>query len=386
MKTNPFAALIAALLCSSLIACKSAAKPSTTASTQPVSTPSHSAESKRNTPPPPKSSQPTTQVVNDAEKSRIFNQVLQQEDLGLCKDSVDHTAPKASEIYSNGQGQYLVNVLCFMAAYQGAYEFVLVGNANNQQEVKHSGLTLAGYPKLDTKTNILYNDYKLNGAGSCIQSTQYHWDGYYLRLVSSVLEDGVKNGCQELGVRSPSSDQLITATSVGSAKLGMTLGELRQLLPSNAKIEPTQLGVDLPPGMRVIFGQDVQYDLAFDSEEAKSISDQSRIEWIVARNPWYRTAEGVGPGTPLKEAVSEYGNATLAYNHEDESRESINFAKGLVPKITGKRVWIRSNQWTLTDFAGLYTEQEQWRSYQQTQNYRDHAAIGSIAIYQSPEH
>ncbi|MEO0376462.1 MAG: hypothetical protein AAF329_17930, partial [Cyanobacteria bacterium P01_A01_bin.17] len=335
----------------------------------------------------PPSGQSMTQQVDDQQKSVIFDQILQQQQkLGLCQDSIDHTEPTATEIFTNGQGQYLATVLCFTAAYQGAYELILVEGVDNQLEIKHSGISLTGYPTLDQKTNVLHNDYKLNGAGSCIQSSQYHWNGYHLALISSVFEDGVENGCTDLGVTLPSSDQLITATSVGSAKLGMTLGELRQLLPLEAKIEATQLGVDMPPGMRVSFGSEIQYDIAFDSEdvERQPITDQSKIEWIIARNPLYRTAEGVGPGTPLKEAVAQYSTATLGYNYESESRESIQFAKGPFSKAAGTRVWIRSNQWTLTDFAGLYPDKEQRTSYQQTQNYRDHAAIGSIAIYKSP--
>ncbi|PZD73776.1 hypothetical protein C1752_01844 [Acaryochloris thomasi RCC1774] len=392
MKNNQFRILGAVILCSSLLSCKSIeAKQSTqlqtpTAESATAQSSEDTAESVALTLP---SGQPATRLVDDLQKSVIFNQILQQKQkLGLCQDSIDHTEPRATEVFSNGQGQYLVNVLCFTAAYQGAYEFILVEGVNNQFEIKHSGLSLAGYPTLDKKTNVLYNDYKLNGAGSCIQSSQHHWDGYQLKLVSSVFEDGVENGCKDLGVRSPSADKLITATSVGPAKLGMTLAELRQVLPSNAKLEPTQLGVDLPSGARVSFGGEVQYDLAFDSENAKTspIFDQSRIKWIIARNPLYQTAEGVGPGTLLKEAVSHYGAATLAYNYESESRESIDFAKGPFSTTSGTRVWIRSNQWTLTDFAGLYPEDEQRASYQQTQNYRDHAAIGSIAIYQSPAH
>ena len=387
MKKNQLRILGALILCTSLLSCKSiGAKPAS--QTQSLTTASETApplEDNAEVSPVPSSGEPITRRVEDSQASEIMNQVLKQKlKLGLCQDSVETSEPEVSEVYTNGQGQYLVNVLCFMAAYQGAHEFVLVESLDNQFEMEHSGLSLAGYPTLDAKTNILYNDYKLNGAGSCIQSSQYHWSGPHLRLVSSMYEDGVANGCEDLGVRSPSSDQLITSTRIGSAKLGMTLGDLKQLLPPEAELQATQLGVDLPPGMRVSFGPEVQYDLAFDSVnlETQPISDQSKIAWIIARNPNYRTAEGVGPGTPLKEAVSQYSTATLGYSHENESRESIQFAKGPFSNTPGTQVWIRSNQWTLTDFAGLYPKPERRTNYQQTQNYRDHAAIGSIAIYQ----
>lgn len=400
MKQHQLGALIAAMLCSSLISCKSIANQVTEPSvsggdatrlpkvgrrpSQPTISPAPSKatsstqqETKTES---RESASSQSRRVSDSEKKRIFAQVLAQDGLGLC----DQDQPEASEIYTNGQGQYLVKVMCFMAAYQGSYEFVLAErDAKDQLEIKHAGVALAGYPTLDPKTNILSNDYKLNGAGTCIESSQYHWDGYELRLVSSVLQDGVENGCQDLGVRSPSSKHLITATRVGDAQLGMTLGELRQRLPAEAQIEPVQLGVDMPPGMRVSFGPAVQYDLAFDRDQEQSITDQSQIEWIIARHPQYQTAEGVGPGTLVKDAATEYGPATLGYSHENESREFIKFDQE--PFSTGPetRVWIRSNQWTVTDFAGLYPNQQS-QSYFETQRYRDHAAIASIAIYKSP--
>ena len=100
------------------------------------------------------------------------------------------------------------------------------------------------------------------------------------------------------------------------AKLGMTLGELRQVLPEDAKIYATELGVDLPSGMEVNFYGELQFELAFDNGD-KQITDQSKIEMIVVRNPSYRTAEGVGAGTRVKEAIAHYGAATLSYGWDN---------------------------------------------------------------------
>ncbi|NJN72589.1 MAG: hypothetical protein HC799_07120 [Limnothrix sp. RL_2_0] len=240
---------------------------------------------------------------------------------------------------------------------------------------------MAGYPTFDPVTSTISNSYKFIGAGTCFESTQHYWDGYFLQLVSSSLEDGIEGGCAELGVRSPAEDQLITATGVGMAKLGMTLGELKQLLPEDSSLSPTELGVDMPAAIEVSFYGAAQFDVAF-SYEDEPITDQSKIEMIVVSNPMYRTAEGVGPGTLVKEAIAQYGAATLSYNMENESRESITFAKSLFPETTGSSVWLRSNQWTVTDFAGIYPNSID--SYQETQKYHDHAAIASIWIMGNP--
>ncbi|MFM1842948.1 MAG: hypothetical protein RLZZ490_1686 [Cyanobacteriota bacterium] len=103
---------------------------------------------------------------------------------------------------------------------------------------------------------------------------------------------------------------------------------------------------------------------------------------IMVTNPHYRTAAGVAPGTPLKAAIAQYGPATLSYNPEAESREFITFANTPFANTSASRVWFRSNQWTVTDFAGIYPESSD--SYRQTQQYHDHGAIGAIWLLESP--
>jgi hypothetical protein len=300
-------------------------------------------------------------IVTGEEKAKIFNKAVSaQTEIGLC-EGTDNLSDNLedSEVYARDT-EYLVKVLCFNAAYQGNYEFVYANTVGVPSEtfgdtllgISRANMYLAGYPTFDPATSILSNSYKFIGAGTCFESTQHYWDGYALRLVSSSLVDGIEGGCAELGVRSPAADQLITATGVGMAKLGMTLGELKQLLPEDSTIRSVKIGVDMPPAMRVSFYGQTQYDVAF-SYGDDPITDQSKIEMIVVSNPMYRTAAGVGPGTLVAEAIAEYGAATLSFNMENESRESIEFADGLFPETAGSNVWLRSNQWTVTDFAGV---------------------------------
>ncbi len=305
----------------------------------------------------------------------ILKEVIsRQKSLQVCNFNFDaEAALEFSQVYTNDKGQHLVQLLCYMAAYQGAFTFLQVDTSQPELKIEPLELEIAGFPDFDPKTNILSNAYKLIGAGTCIEETQYYWNGDGLRLISSQLIDQVPNGCEELGARSPSDQQLITTKSVGVAKLGMTLGELKQILGKEATFEPTLLGVDLGEGIKVSQDGNVQYSLGF-AEGQQPITNNSKITMITVENPNYRTTAGVGPGTPLKEAVAAYGQATLAYNLNNESREYIKFARGLGADAG---VWIRSNQWTVTDFAGIYPNTQE---FNETQKYHDHAAIASITI------
>ncbi|ANV87334.1 DUF1176 domain-containing protein [Picosynechococcus sp. PCC 7117] len=318
-------------------------------------------------------------TVTGSEKASIFQRVVdQQASLGLCLDN-DNLAANLDDaaVYQQGEDQYLVSVLCFMAAYQGAYEFVYVDG----ETITHSRLALAGFPTFDPETSVLSNGYKFNGAGTCLEDSEYYWDGYSLRLISASLIDGVPNGCADLGVRSPSADYLITAEGVGPARLGMTFREFKAQLPEAATLEAVPLGVDLPTGWQVNLYGAAQFVVAFDGDSGDNLpSDQDKIIRIMVDNPSYRTAAGVGPGTPLSEAIAAYGPATLSYSTENESRELIQFADS--PFSTDQTSWLffRSNQWTLSDYAGIYPDRQD--SYQTTTQYEDHAAIGSIWLTQ----
>ena len=313
---------------------------------------------------------------SNPQSETILKEIInRQNSLQICDFEFDaEAALQSSQVYTNDQNQHLVQLLCFMAAYQGAYTFLQVDTSQPELEIKPLELELAGFPQFDPQTKILSNAYKLTGAGTCIEETQHYWDGDGLKLISSELVDQVPDGCDQLGARSPSENQLITNQSVGTAKLGMTLGQLKQDLGEGGTFEPTPLGVDGGEGIKVSQYGNVQYLLGF----AKTpITNNSQITMITVENPNYRTIAGVGVGTPLKEAIAAYGQATLAYNVNNESREYIKFARGLGAD-TG--VLIRSNQWTLTPFAGIYPDTDS--EFNETQKYQDHAAIASITIRQ----
>ena len=305
----------------------------------------------------------------------ILNEVInRQKSLQVCNFEFNpETAREFSEVYIGENHQHLVQLLCYMAAYQGAFAFVKVDTSGTEIKIQPLGLEIAGFPTYDPQTKILSNSYKYIGAGTCTQETQYYWNGEELRLISSENIDQIPNGCQDLGVLTPSESQVITNKNIGVAKLGMTLGELKEILGEGATFEPVSLGVDQGEGIKVTQDGRVQYLLGFADGDLKTAN--SRITMITVENPNYRTKEGVGPGTPLKAAVATYGPVTLSYNLNNEAREYIKFARGLGADAG---VVIRSNQWTITEYAGMYTDTQ--AEFNQTQNYHDHAAIGSITI------
>ncbi|WP_414552334.1 DUF1176 domain-containing protein [Anabaena sp. CCY 0017] len=366
---------LTAIIASSLMSCASVTESKSSQSLQKTDTTnSETSAQESQLPLTPNNPSLVSDKSNPKSKALLNEIISRQKNLQVCTFNFDaEAALEYSQVYTNDNGQHLVQLLCYMAAYQGAFNFLEVDTTQPEMKITPLELEIAGFPDFDPKTKILSNAYKFIGAGTCIQETQHYWDGNGLRLISSQIIDQVPNGCEELGARSPSENQLITNKSVGTAKLGMTLGQLKQNIGEGATFEPTPLGVDLGEGIKVSQDGNVQYLLGFADQETP-ITNNSQITMITVENPNYRTAAGVGAGTPLKEAIAAYGQATLAYNVNNESREYIKFAQGLGAD-TG--VLIRSNQWTLTPFAGIYPDTQE---FNETQKYHDHAAIGSITI------
>lgn len=303
--------------------------------------------------------------------SAILNQVLaKQAELGVCQDTFNLEQSKnGSKIYQTGPDQYLVQLLCFQAAYQGNYAFLTIDSSVEENRITPIRLVLAGYPSFDSETRILSNDYKFRGIGDCIERTEHRWTGSDFALLTSALVEALPNSCE---IFQGGESYQISSTQVGMAKLGMTLGELKVAMGEEASFKPIALGVDQGDGIEVSNYGEVQFLVGSDGESP--INDSSIITLIRVSNPVYKTPEGVGPGTVLKTAIAHYGSATLSLNQENESREYITFEKGFAKSA----VWIRSNQWALDGQAGLYADSQD--SYQTTQSFKDKAAIGSFTL------
>jgi len=169
--------------------------------------------------------------------------------------------------------------------------------------------------------------------------------------------------------------QQITPVGIGAAKIGMSFKELKEQLGAGFEFPiKTSLLVDFD-AIAVTKAGAVQYYIPYAT--GTQFTDTDRIQHLMTDNPNYRTQQGVGPGTPIGQAVSVYGGATLSVSKENESREFINFTQhpnGLAfrPKPVGTR-----------SFAGEYPESND--EYLKTQKYDRRAAIGQITVSCSNE-
>ena len=127
------------------------------------------------------------------------------------------------------------------------------------------------------------------------------------------------------------SGHLIRPDGIGVATAGMTVGELRKALPAGTTLGPaTSFMVDFT-GIPVLRGTDTLYYALVAA--GPPVGEDSPIPSVATRNPASHTAEGVGPGATLGEAVAIYGAATLSYNTNDESREFATFQAYPHPEV-----------------------------------------------------
>jgi hypothetical protein len=168
-----------------------------------------------------------------------------------------------------------------------------------------------------------------------------------------------------------SQNQKISAEGIGPAKLGMTFGQLKKALGANAEFKvksPFMVDID---AIAVQQSGSVQYYILYPA--GTTFSNSQVIESVVTENSDYRTDKGVGPGTPLKQAEAAYGDATLFFNTENESREYIKFANQPAVNIS-----FRPNAPANQQYAGIYPSSS--GSYQETKQYNPNASIRLVEV------
>jgi hypothetical protein len=164
--------------------------------------------------------------------------------------------------------------------------------------------------------------------------------------------------------------QQITPIGIGAAKIGMSLKQLKAQMGAGFEYPVKTSFIEGFDAIAVTKAGTVQYYIPYPT--GTQFTDTDRIQHLMTDNPNYRTEQGVGPGTPIKQATSVYGSATLSMSKENESREFINFTQhpaGIAfrPKAVGTR-----------SFAGEYPESNE--EYLKTQKYDNRAAIGQITV------
>ncbi len=170
----------------------------------------------------------------------------------------------------------------------------------------------------------------------------------------------------------PGKNQLISAEGIGSAKVGMTLGELKKALAGKAEFKVKSPFIVDFDAIAVSQAGKEQYYILYPA--GSPLADSDVIEALVTDNPDYRTAEGVGPGTPIKQAEAVYGEATLSYNTLNESREYVKFAK-----LPSKAIAFRTEATQGQQLGGIYPSSK--TEFKQTKEFQKTASIGLVEVY-----
>jgi hypothetical protein len=163
---------------------------------------------------------------------------------------------------------------------------------------------------------------------------------------------------------------LISDHGIGHARLGMTLGELKQALGAETQFQIKSPFIVDFDAIAVQKAGAVQYYILYLAKH--QFGDRDAIQGLLTENANFRTASGVGPGTPIQQAEQAYGKATLSYSTSNESREYVRFARHPAPNIsfgTGN-----ANQQT----AGVYTSP--LGEYNETQKFKENAKIQSVLV------
>lgn len=132
-------------------------------------------------------------------KDNIIDRVYkQQQEINLCNQQRDEKlSPDSANIYVLNQDQYLIEVICFLGAYQSNYQYLLYqpksevikvikfavfDNSTEQLKLTNSN-TLNGIVSFDKETQILTLITKSRGLGDCGSFAKYLWinNGFELK-------------------------------------------------------------------------------------------------------------------------------------------------------------------------------------------------------------
>lgn len=144
----------------------------------------------------------STPAMSTAEKAVLDTLLKNSKKVGFCQDSLDlEAAKRASEVYKLENQKYFVVLQCFLAAYQGNYEFLIVNQksaakkpvtkltvtefrenqAGKVEKVESS--SIGGLPIYDPKQRVLVINSKYRGLGDCRSQAKYKVQNTGLKLL-----------------------------------------------------------------------------------------------------------------------------------------------------------------------------------------------------------
>jgi hypothetical protein len=132
----------------------------------------------------------------------ILNLIYGKEnEIKLCDGQLDRdVSSQSSSVYALNKEDYLVEILCFMGAYQGNYEYILYQNNGSQLTIKpllfksfspdkqgkyNSNMvrSISGIPNYNSHQKVLNLYTKDRGLGDCGSTAQYKWKNNDFELV-----------------------------------------------------------------------------------------------------------------------------------------------------------------------------------------------------------
>ncbi len=172
---------------------KAATDPATSPSAKPSAAPS-------STP----SGLPSPVPSNDAKipSAAVLQHIYENvELLGVCDGDLDRDmSQEVSAVYPVSDRQYLVELLCFMGAYQGSYEYLLYRSTPTSAEVsplkldrfepndagklaKINTRAVSGLPSYNPEQKTLTMVTQYRGLADCGSMAQYQWQGDNFELL-----------------------------------------------------------------------------------------------------------------------------------------------------------------------------------------------------------
>ncbi|NJL51724.1 MAG: hypothetical protein HC930_04960 [Hydrococcus sp. SU_1_0] len=208
----------------------------------------------------------------------------------------------------------------------------------------------------------------------------YHSQRTQLNLEASEIASGFNKGSE---LKTIAAEFLISTYGIGKAKLGMTLGELKQNSDHDTEFEPISPFAGDLNAIAVSKRGIVQYYILYSADSRdKSVqftpTDSDVITRLMTNNYNYQTEAGVKVGTPIQEAEDLYGDATLAYNVEGQSVEYISFDDYIPQNIRFRASYFK----LISDglgFSGIYPEYP--GAVYTTDKYKPEAAIAAIEVF-----
>ncbi|MDX2217165.1 MAG: hypothetical protein SFY66_28110 [Oculatellaceae cyanobacterium bins.114] len=163
---------------------------------------------------------------------------------------------------------------------------------------------------------------------------------------------------------------LISEQGIGQARLGMTLGALKQQLGTSAEFETKSPFIVDFDAIAVSQSGEVKYYILHLA--GQPLGDADVIQGLFTENPDFKTAAGIGPGSSLQQAEAAYGKVTLSYSTSNESREYARFDDQPASNIS----FATGNGNAET--AGVYPSPS--GEFNETQTFRDGAKIQSVLV------